>query len=64
MPATGNYGPDRTVKVATVEPGGVLVLFDDESCMKIKTAGHEVATLPSLLPGSGVALQHRLRPKS
>ena len=29
----------RTVKVATVEPGGVLVLFDDQSNMKIKTAG-------------------------
>jgi hypothetical protein len=28
----------RTVKAATVEPGGVLVLFDDESNMKIKTA--------------------------
>ena len=29
----------RTVKVATVEPSGVLVLFDDQSNMKIKTAG-------------------------
>ena len=29
----------RTVKVATVEPGAVLVLFDDQSNMKIKTAG-------------------------
>ena len=29
----------RTVKAVTVEPGGVLVLFDDESRMKIKTAG-------------------------
>jgi hypothetical protein len=29
----------RTVKVATVEPGSVLVLFDDQSNMKIKTAG-------------------------
>jgi hypothetical protein len=28
----------RTVKVATVEPGGVLVLFDDQSKMKIKTS--------------------------
>ena len=34
----------RTVKVATVEPGGVLVLFDDQSKMKIKTAGP--ATIP------------------
>ena len=29
----------RTVKVATVEPGAVLVVFDDQSNMKIKTAG-------------------------
>ena len=28
----------RTVKAATVEPGGVLVLFDEQSHMKIKTA--------------------------
>jgi hypothetical protein len=34
----------RTVKVVTVEPGGVLVLFDDQSNMKIKTAGP--ATVP------------------
>jgi hypothetical protein len=29
----------RKVKAATVEPGGVLVLFDDQSNMKIKTTG-------------------------
>jgi hypothetical protein len=29
----------RTVKVATIEPGGILVVFDDQSNMKIKTAG-------------------------
>jgi hypothetical protein len=29
----------RTVKAATAEPGAVLVLFDDQSNMKIKTAG-------------------------
>jgi hypothetical protein len=29
----------RTVKLATVKSGGVLVLFDDQSSMKIKTAG-------------------------
>jgi hypothetical protein len=29
----------RTVKVATVEPGSVLLVFDDQSSMKIKTAG-------------------------
>jgi hypothetical protein len=34
----------RTIKVATVEPGSVLVLFDDQSNMKIKTAG--AATIP------------------
>ena len=28
----------RTVKAATDEPGAVLLLFDDESRMKIKTA--------------------------
>jgi hypothetical protein len=39
----------RTVKVATVEPGGVLVLFDDGSRMKIKTA--VPATIP---PGDKV----------
>jgi hypothetical protein len=32
------------VKATTVEPGGVLVLFDDESSMKIKTIGP--ATIP------------------
>ena len=35
----------RTVKVAKVEPGAVLVLFDDQSNMKIKTAGP--ATIPA-----------------
>jgi hypothetical protein len=39
----------RTVKAATVEAGGLLVLFDDESRMKIKTAGP--ATVP---PGGKV----------
>ena len=34
----------RTVKVATVEPAAVLVVFDDQSNMKIKTAGP--ATIP------------------
>jgi hypothetical protein len=28
----------RTVKAANTEPGGVLILFDDQSSMKIKTA--------------------------
>ena len=35
----------RTVKASTIQPGSVLVLFDDESRMKIKTAGP--ATVPS-----------------
>ena len=35
----------RTVRAATVEAGAVLVLFDDQSNMKIKTAGP--ATVPS-----------------
>jgi hypothetical protein len=39
----------RTIKSATVESGGVLVLFDDESRMKIKTTGP--ATIP---PGGKV----------
>jgi hypothetical protein len=34
----------RTVKAATVESGGVLVLFDDQSNRKIKIAGP--ATVP------------------
>jgi hypothetical protein len=39
----------RTIKVATPEPGGFSVLFDDQSSMKIKTAGP--ATIP---PGGKV----------
>jgi len=37
----------RTVMAAKTEPGGVLVLFDDESRMKIKTAG------PATIPAGG-----------
>ena len=29
----------RTIKAVTTEPGSVLVLFDDQSSMKIKTTG-------------------------
>jgi hypothetical protein len=29
----------RTIKAVTAEPGSVLVLFDDQSNMKVKTAG-------------------------
>ena len=39
----------RTVKAATVQPGSVSVLFDDQSNMKIKTAS--AATIP---PGAKV----------
>jgi len=35
------------VKVATVEPGAVFIVFDDQSNMKIKTAG------PATVPPSG-----------
>jgi hypothetical protein len=47
MPGSGTSriaNAGRTVKAATVEPGGVLVLFDDQSKMKIKTTGPE--TIP------------------
>jgi len=43
----------RTVKATTVEPGTVLVLFDDQSKMKIKTP--EPATIP---PGGKVKSVH------
>jgi hypothetical protein len=43
----------RTIKAATVEPSGVLVLFDNQSRMKIKTAGPE--TVP---PGGKVKSVH------
>ena len=37
----------RTIKAVTSEPGTVLVLFDDQSRMKIKIAG------PATIPPSG-----------
>jgi hypothetical protein len=40
----------RIIKAVTVEPGSVLVLFDDESSIKIKTAG----ATPTVSPGSKV----------
>jgi hypothetical protein len=46
----------RTIKVVTVEAGGVLVLFDDESRMRIKTAGP--ATIP---PGGKVKSVHEAK---
>jgi hypothetical protein len=33
----------RTVEAVTTEPEGVLVLFDDQSRMEIKTAGAAVS---------------------
>ena len=46
----------RTLKVTTLETGGVLVLFDDQSKMKIKTAGP--ATIP---PGGKVKSIHEAK---
>jgi hypothetical protein len=46
----------RTVKTATVEPGGVLILFDDQSKMKIKTAGPA-----TISPGGKVKSVHECR---
>jgi len=39
----------RTIKAVTTEPGSVLVLFDDQSRMKIKTVGAGLVS-----PGSKV----------
>jgi hypothetical protein len=46
----------RTIKAATTETCGVLVVFDDQSNMKIKTAGP--ATIP---PEGKVKLVHESR---
>ena len=46
----------RTVKAATVEPDGVLVLFDDQSNMKIKTVGAAAVS-----PGSKVKSVHEAK---
>ena len=46
----------RTIKVATTEPGSALVLFDDQSSMKIKTA--RPATV---LPGGKVKAVHEAK---
>jgi hypothetical protein len=37
----------RTINAATTEPGSVLVLFDDQSSMKIKTTGAAAVSLGS-----------------
>jgi hypothetical protein len=39
----------RTVKVATIEPGSVWILFDDQSSMKVKTSAASAVS-----PGSKV----------
>ena len=46
----------RTVKAATTEPGAVLVLFADQSSMKIKTAGAAAVS-----PGSKVKSVHEAK---
>jgi hypothetical protein len=46
----------RTVNVATIEPGGISVLFDDQSNMKIKTAGPA-----TISPGGKVKSVHESR---
>src|SRR5262245_46212720 len=49
----------RTIKAATTETGGVVVLFDDQSNMKIKTAGP--APIP---PGGKVKSVHEAKTES
>ena len=46
----------RTIKAVTTEPGSVLVLFDDQSSMKIKTTG-----AGSVSPGSKVKSVHEAK---
>jgi hypothetical protein len=46
----------RTVKVATTKPGSVLILFDDQSSMKIKTSG-----TTAVLPGGKVKAIHEAK---
>jgi hypothetical protein len=46
----------RTIKAVTIEPGSVLALFDDQSSMKIKTAGAMAVS-----PGSKVKSVHEAK---
>ena len=46
----------RTIKTVTTEPGSVLVLFDDQSSMKIKTVGAVAVS-----PGSKVKSVHEAK---
>jgi hypothetical protein len=46
----------RTIKTVTTEPGSVLVLFDDQSNIKVKVAGP--ATIP---PGGKIKSVHEAK---
>ena len=46
----------RTIKTVTTEPGSVLVLFDDQSSMRIKTTGAAPVS-----PGSKVKSVHEAK---
>jgi hypothetical protein len=46
----------RTIKAVTTEPGSLLVLFDDQSSIKIKTAGAAAVS-----PGSKVKSVHEAK---
>jgi hypothetical protein len=46
----------RTIKAVTTEPESVLVLFDDQSSMKIKTTGAAAVS-----PGSKVKSVHETK---
>ena len=46
----------RTIKAVTTKPGSVLVLFDDQSNMKVKIAGP--ATIP---PGGKIKSVHEAK---
>jgi hypothetical protein len=46
----------RTIEAVTVEPGSVLVLFDDQSNKKVKTAGPE-----TISPGGKVISVHEAK---
>jgi hypothetical protein len=46
----------RTINAVTIKPGSVLVLFDDQSSMKIKTGGAAAVS-----PGSKVKSVHEAK---
>jgi len=47
---------DRTIKAVTSEPGSVLVLFDDQSNMKVKIAGPA-----TIAPGGKIKSVHEAK---